>query len=406
MFSWPDSPEFHEITRRLSEVGLLKLESADGVVIREPTAFHDLLFAVFSAWAFRSLGRQDYHVRFVMVDKRHTALVYRRNEHPSVFPEITRGPHYNDNYLTVNTLRGLKGKLLYNADISPRRAELPSDKLEACATRESLRDYVIEQTLADPDLFGWLWGGQLIPIGAPAALIEDLVANEQADLRGLTRLFEQILCLHLAAAASAFVGECHISDPRRFSEIDLLLYFPTAESRARGRKKHPDEKSLRDDVAGDRVFVLENSAGLGGFEAELEETVPGPGLSAPSDDHAAYAQRCLSAASRSLSAIRARHEGKERSEPERRWHQKLINQMALKQIGFESVMLYLCSLYPIDIASPALRGALGSGDVSYFSLDKGFYAKIREGTPAVSLMRENFNLFVEAALREIRRLRE
>jgi len=405
MYSWPESPEFDAITSRLLEVRYLNLEPA-GMVIEEPKAFDDLLFAVFSAWALRSLGRQESHVRFVALDESHTALVYRHSEHPSVFPEITARPHYNDNFLTRDALPGLKGKLLYNADISPRRTEIPFDRLEAFPTQDGLRDYVTVQTLANPDLFGWLWGGQLIPIGAPAALVEALVANEEADLRGLTRLFEQILCLRLAAGASAFVGKCHISDTGRFSEIDLLLYFPSPASRKWGRKKHPDEESLHDDVAGDRVFVLENSVGLGGFEGELDETALGPALGAPADDYAVHVQHCLSAASRSLRAIRALHEGKERSEPERRWHQKLINQMALKQIGFERVRLYLCSLYPVDIASPALLGALTSDEVSHFSLDRAFYATIREGTPPVSHLRRHFDLFVEAATTQIRTLLE
>lgn len=378
MIQWERNEDFQDKERVLKENHLLQgpPESRPWQILNAQ-AFDDLLFGFFTAWAFKVLAREQYNVCFVPLDSRHTLLVVRHRPYPSLFPGDGVAL-FNDTFVTRSehapfTLTGLRAKLLYNASLSRQRRRITETDFARFTNAASLRRFVVEQTLRQPDVFGWLFGGHPLLLAVPPKVFERLLTAEEPDTKTLMNTFEALLCIKLGVETRAQLFTCHViqKQPLVFNEADIVLYFPSPESIARRTWKAGQSAiTLAEDIKDDRVFVLENSSGF------LD----------PDDPEFRRRQRDESA-----DFV---------PEPEDRLFPKLANLLALRNAGFQTVQLHLCSLVSdVPIANEPLRNILSNDPlISIYRLPSAFATDIANGTWTSAKMRRACNTYVNAAL--------
>lgn len=359
MLSWDRNPTFQVTEKVLAQQNIVDI--AKRKILNEH-AFNDTLGGLFSAWALKSIGRDKYVVFFQPLSETQTLLLVQRAPYEAVRPSRKSGLYCADFLSIPEDLRALHGKLLYNAGVaqSSGHADGMLEELEAAPNNSpvALREWVCAQTLSDATRYGWLWGGRGICLNAPPALFQAMLTAPGQTRSLLCEAFEQMLCLHLGLQLQLSFFSCHIKQtiPIQFSEIDVVLCRIHRSSRERGLWKPGCGRELKTEIARDRLMVVENSSGLD---------------------------------SQSQS---------DQLEPENRWHPKIINWLALGQLGFEQVHLHLCSLVPLQIQSAALQYGLDETPrITHFALDEKFSNSIRDNIWTRETLFDACNAYCSAA---------
>ena len=361
MLSWERNREFQVTEKILAQYEIVDFKTR---VILNEAAFEDLLFGLFAAWALKAIGREKYVLFFHPLDATHTLLSVQRAPSPALRPSRRNGLYAADFWQAPTDLRALQGKLLYNAGIAPEVGLLDEIDLKSLNSPAALRAFVVDETLRDVARYGWLWGGQSLMLRVPPPVFQGMLTAAKRTRHLLCESFEQILCLHLGLRSSSSFFSCHLQQtaPIRFSEADILLCRVAEQSKTAGLWTLECGRDLKDEVGQDRVFVLENSSGV--TEPESSERSGEP------DD-----------------------------EPESRWHPKIINWLALRQIGFSAVRLHMCSLVPMKIDNEALAFALERDpQISRHHPDHALSKSIRDATWTPTSLRAAFHDYCQAAL--------
>ena len=360
MLSWDRNPAFQGTEKVLVQQKIIRL--APGQILN-PRAFDDALCALFSAWALKTVGRDKYIVFFQPLAPDCTLLLVQRAPYDAVRPSRKSGLYCGDFLQTPADLRALRGKLLYNAGVAQNAGFAAGllDELDAApaASLAELQTWVREQTRRDADRYGWLWGGRGLCLDAPPALFEAMLTASGQTRSLLCEAFEQMLCLHLGLRRQLSFFSCHITQttPVRFSEIDVVLCQIHPDSRKPGLWRPDCGRELVTELAKDRLMVVESSSGLAAEGGN--------------------------------------------SEPESNWHPKIINWLALNQLGFEQVHLHLCSLVPLRLESQALRFGLDETPrITRFALDEAFSDSIRDNTWTRDSLFKACNRYCDAALQQ------
>jgi hypothetical protein len=407
VFNWDRNPAFRGTEQALLQAGIVHSTPRWGVT--NPTAFDDLVCSLFTAWALTAIGQRLYSVCFVPLDERHTLLVVRHSPSRAIFPALGNVLFADDFLHEPKSLAGLRSKLLFNASLSPQAAHLKEEDFVACRDADSLRRLVTQHTVAQPDVYGWLFGGCPILLRVPPKTVEALLTAGTTPDRLLSEAFEQLLCLKLGVEIQAPFFSCHIQQttPLRFNELDVVLYFPSPASQKRGLWKPDSRIPLERDIRNDKLFILENSIGIRVF-GEVEYRTLTEGASQPQRAQLLDTLDDLLLDTRHVATrLKALEQQEPLPEPERDWHPKLINLWAFRLTGFRAVKLHLCSLAEMNVTSAPLQKILRDDPLIEVShLPPSFVTNIRDNTWTPDGMRQACKKYITAALCSVRALKK
>lgn len=318
--------------------------------ITNRAVFDELSFAFFAAWVFNGILNRDaakVRINFVPLndESAQTLLVISQIATPYAVPgrDLVESVDENFLYCPLDRAQGqgttkeeqvlcpVLNKLRYNlgqrSDV--KSFQIPQKSQSCCESRkQSLWQYLGKTVVTDPHVYGWLFGGVVVPLQLSPKLVRLYLTGFGENNADWGFLFDEILLLDAMAYSGAMIGIPHAATKTPFNsnEIDFLLYD------SKGKKKTPDHSldACKAIVADQGICIFETTVG------HRKESDEGRAIGS---DHP---------------------------------KNKIINFLALKSLGFQTLHYHYLSVLGLaesDSLAEATRQALeGTAGFEYWSL--------------------------------------